>query len=353
MALVYAPAASAHLLPAREGTIHIVGRHAYVVLSVPASALTGYDDNQDGLIDAGEIARHRRSLTRQVDRGFSLKDAQAKTVDSGSLLSPGNTGEAQRIPSDHLVVLHGQLFSARPQALTMTDTLFGKHAELINIHASRDRADGRKDIELAVLRPGAPSFRLFESPLRTAGQFIGVGINHILTGLDHLLFLLTIIVAGANVRQWLILTGTFTVAHSITLALTVLGVISVSPAIVEPAIAASIVAMALYNLFSTTEETVLWRVGTVFACGLIHGMGFASSLADEGINYSHLLPTLVGFNIGIELGQGIFIIGVMIVMFAISLLPIKVAEHRFMQGSSIIAGLIGAGMIAVRVAAVL
>ena len=353
-ALTFAGGASAHLLPAKEGTVHIAGRHAYVVLSVPASALSGYDDNHDGLIGPGEIARHEASLKRQVNQGFTLSDAHARTLDSGNLLFPGNTGESRSIPSDHMVVLHGQLFSGEPRALTMTDTLFGKHAELINIHASRDRADGGKDVELAVLRPGASSFRLFESPLQTAGQFIGVGINHILTGLDHLLFLLTIVAAGVSVRHWFAVVSTFTVAHSITLTMAVLGLVHVSPAIVEPAIAASIVAMSLYNLFGTGKaQTLLWRVGTVFACGLLHGLGFASSLGDAGVDRTHLVPTLFGFNLGIEIGQGLFIVGVLAAMFLIRHAPVEVSDRRFTQVASAVAGTIGAGMIWVRVAGIL
>src|SRR5437763_16715938 len=93
----------------------------------------------------------------------------------------------------------------------------------------------------------------------------------------------------------------FTVAHTITLGLTIYGVVSLSRSIVEPLIALSIVYVAIENL--TTSRLHPWRVALVFAFGLLHGMGFAGVLAELGLPRSEFLPALVSFNVGVEAGQ--------------------------------------------------
>ena len=93
----------------------------------------------------------------------------------------------------------------------------------------------------------------------------------------------------------------FTLAHTVTLALGALGWVKVSPAIVEPLIAASIAFIAIENIFSTNLHR--WRPVVVFAFGLLHGLGFASVLQDFGLPQDQLIPALLGFNLGVEFGQ--------------------------------------------------
>ena len=98
----------------------------------------------------------------------------------------------------------------------------------------------------------------------------------------------------------------FTIAHSITLTMSLFGLVHVSAAIVEPLIAVSIVLMALLNLRQHAAVPAQ-RIAIVFLCGLLHGLGFASSIADMGLNGANRLMSIVGFNIGIELGQALFV----------------------------------------------
>ena len=93
----------------------------------------------------------------------------------------------------------------------------------------------------------------------------------------------------------------FTIAHTITLALTIYGVVSLRPAIVEPAIALSIVYVAVENI--ATSELKPWRIALVFGFGLLHGMGFAGVLSQLGLPRSEFLTALLCFNAGVELGQ--------------------------------------------------
>ena len=133
-------------------------------------------------------------------------------------------------------------------------------------------------------------------------QYLRLGYTHILPkGTDHILFVLGIFFLARRIKPVLIQVTAFTIAHTITLALTIYGVVSLRPAIVEPLIALSIVYVAVENLF--TDELNPWRVALVFAFGLIHGMGFAGVLSELGLPRSEFLPALVSFNVGVEAGQ--------------------------------------------------
>ncbi len=133
-------------------------------------------------------------------------------------------------------------------------------------------------------------------------QYLRLGYTHILPkGTDHILFVLGIFFLARRIKPVLIQVTAFTIAHTITLALTIYGVVSLRPAIVEPLIALSIVYVAVENLF--TDELNPWRVALVFAFGLIHGMGFAGVLSELGLPRSEFVPALVSFNVGVELGQ--------------------------------------------------
>ena len=133
-------------------------------------------------------------------------------------------------------------------------------------------------------------------------DFLALGVEHIATGYDHLLFLFGLLLVGGSLRAALKIITSFTVAHSITLALATLNLINIPPRIIEPLIAASIVFVGVQNLLTRNMEK-RWLL--TFAFGLIHGCGFASALRDLGIgaNGSSIVVPLVSFNLGVELGQ--------------------------------------------------
>lgn len=138
--------------------------------------------------------------------------------------------------------------------------------------------------------------------LTAFGRYIGLGFEHIMPkGLDHILFLLGLFFFSLHLRPLLIQVTAFTLAHTVTLALAVLGIVTVSPRIVEPLIAASIVYVAIENTLWTRMS--IWRTGVVFGFGLLHGLGFASVLGEIGLDPARFLTGLIGFNIGVELGQ--------------------------------------------------
>jgi hypothetical protein len=146
---------------------------------------------------------------------------------------------------------------------------------------------------------------VFEDMTASAGvvwQFIGLGFTHILPkGLDHILFVLGLFFLSLRMSVLFWQVTAFTLAHTVTLALTIFGVISVSPAVVEPLIALSIAVVAFENIFQ--KDLKLWRIAVIFLFGLIHGMGFAGVLSELGLPADAQWTALVSFNIGVEIGQ--------------------------------------------------
>ena len=138
--------------------------------------------------------------------------------------------------------------------------------------------------------------------LQAFTSYVPVGFDHILPkGLDHILFVLGLFLLSTRLSPLLWQVTTFTLAHTVTLALGALGLVSVPGSIVEPLIAASIVYVAVENIW--LARLTPWRPFVIFGFGLLHGLGFASVLAEFGLPEGQFIPALVGFNVGVELGQ--------------------------------------------------
>ncbi|GAA3591455.1 hypothetical protein GCM10022419_087810 [Nonomuraea rosea] len=161
----------------------------------------------------------------------------------------------------------------------------------------------------AVLAALSPTVRVGEQ--RTAsqiGEFFLLGAEHLLFGLDHVLFLLALLIGARRLRDVVVTASAFTAAHSITFLLAAMGVVTVPGAIVEPIIAGSIIVVALANLLGRDEDRLgRWRLPIVFAFGLVHGLGFAGALDIDESGSWGLLLSLLSFNVGIEVTQLVLI----------------------------------------------
>jgi len=140
------------------------------------------------------------------------------------------------------------------------------------------------------------------SRMDVAIDYIDIGFRHILPlGLDHILFVLGIFLLSLHLKPIILQVTAFTLAHTITLALSIYGVVSLPASIVEPLIALSIVYVGVENIL--LKELKPWRIVIVFLFGLLHGLGFAGVLTEIGLPDSEFLTALITFNIGVELGQ--------------------------------------------------
>ncbi|MGE4612055.1 MAG: HupE/UreJ family protein [Paracoccaceae bacterium] len=141
-----------------------------------------------------------------------------------------------------------------------------------------------------------------QSGVSVFAKYIAIGFAHIIPkGLDHILFVVGLFLLSTQMRPLLWQISAFTVAHTISLALGMLGWVNIPLAIVEPLIAASIVYVCVENVFMSGLSR--WRPLVVFAFGLLHGLGFAGVLTEVGFVQSQFVSGLVGFNIGVEFGQ--------------------------------------------------
>jgi hypothetical protein len=144
-------------------------------------------------------------------------------------------------------------------------------------------------------------------------RYIEVGFTHIVPGgLDHILFVIGLFLLSTRLPALLWQVTAFTIAHTITLGLAMAGVVELPPSVVEPLIAASIVYVAVENLM--TDRLHAWRPVVVFAFGLLHGLGFAGVLQEIGPAPGQFLLSLVGFNLGVELGQVAVIAGCFLIV---------------------------------------
>jgi len=266
-----------------------------------ASLAPALDANRDGHVTALELEAGRGLVREKLLRKIevtaggapctvSLTDA-GLTEQDGMLLGarwdcpgPGAFEVDVRLLDD-LARGHRHVARAVSGALVHDEVLSGEHRAFTvpaDAETAAPPATGQTE-----RRPG-----LF--------AFVWMGIEHILTGYDHLVFVCGLVLARARARSLVAVVTAFTVAHSITLAVAALGVWAPSPRIVEPAIALSIAYVGIENLF-VKDAARRWRI--TFPFGLVHGFGFAGALREAGIARSAVPGALVGFNVGVELGQ--------------------------------------------------
>ena len=170
--------------------------------------------------------------------------------------------------------------------------------------------DGRA-VQETIIDQGHPSMSYGESAETGAwdviGQFWQLGVMHIFTGPDHILFILGLILLGGGLRPVLKTVTAFTVAHSITLSVAATGLWTPASRYVEPLIALSIIAVAIENL-RTCKQGRDWRPLIAFGFGLIHGFGFAGGLTEAGLPHAALGWALASFNVGVETAQAAIVL---------------------------------------------
>jgi hydrogenase/urease accessory protein HupE len=160
--------------------------------------------------------------------------------------------------------------------------------------------DGAQDLLDASRTETALTATQPPSLLRVIGRYLEAGVTHIFLGYDHIAFIAAVVLWARRFWPVVKVVTSFTIAHSITLSLAALDIVRIPSAVIEPAIAASIIYVAIEN-FLSRDVAKRWRV--TFAFGLIHGFGFASALQEFGLPRNALVPALASFNLGVEIGQ--------------------------------------------------
>jgi len=334
--------AQAHMLPAQNATMNIVDKAVFFVVSVPVSALQGTDLDGNGQLSLAEIDRGRAQISAQFDARFRVASDGEQGKPVLTWIVPPDDAATE---SAYVVILHRVDFVQAPAHPVLSMDLFGTGPGEATMTLTATRG---KHAEVAILSPGTSTHEFFRGSFATFIEFVRIGLQHILGGPDHLLFLLTVVVAAAGWRRWLAFITAFTIAHSITLALSVLGIVRIPAAIVEPGIAASIVVMAVLNLRGgapRTDKSRRTHIVLVFACGLLHGFGFAAAIGLTALDAGNRLATLAGFNLGIEIGQAVFLGAFLICMRALQRLGQVRAVAVLPRLASALAAVAGAAML--------
>jgi hydrogenase/urease accessory protein HupE len=307
MLVALAGRAAAHTVGLSTGEYTSSGRVVMATLGFARGEVAAIaplvDADGDGHVTASEVDFARPQLDARV--------VQRIDVRSSGAACPGRLTDAALTELDGLVV-SGRWDCPREGPFDVEVLLL---SDLGRGHRHVARAVGRTTHD-QVLQEGEATFRLgggasgaatggapaedVADQASTGRSFFVLGVEHILTGYDHLLFLFGLVLVASRLRSVVAAVTAFTVAHSITLALAVLGVWAPSSRIVEPAIALSIAYVGIENLV-VKDARRRWRV--TFPFGLVHGFGFAGALGEVALPTRAIPAALFSFNLGVEAGQ--------------------------------------------------
>ncbi len=289
------------------------GLEAKLTLAVKdAAQIAELDENHDGNVSQVEFGRGQSQLEAAVARQVVITVAGGVVKDESvqSRLDESNNVEVR-------LNFHAIGFSSLEIQSKLITSLPLGHRQYLQVQNSSGETIFERLLSAVADRatvemPDAHSSIAAFEAVRSFANFLSLGVKHILTGYDHLLFLLGLLLVARGFVSALNIITSFTIAHSITLAVATLNVVQIPSRIVEPLIAASIVFVGIENLLRGDIPNA--RRMVAFGFGLIHGFGFASALREAGIGsgVGIVLP-LFSFNLGVELGQ---------IMVAAAALPI-------------------------------
>ena len=276
------------------------------------------DQNKDGKVSWGETLAKTAELKLWLEQGIQLSTLNQKCALAQMNIKASDHADGTYLSVEWTVAC---LDVAEDELLGLTlryDLMFDQD----NLHRALVKIDLPNFQSNAILSPDRPEFTLSKasgSSLKVLERYLLEGVWHIWIGIDHVLFLLSLLILAflepsrKSVIQWpavqnvktavldiLAVVTAFTLAYSITLGLTIFKWLEPSADLIEPAIALSVVAAALNNLLGWAA---LRRWQLAFAFGLVHGFGFANVLVDLGLPSDQLAIALGGFNLGVELGQ--------------------------------------------------
>jgi hydrogenase/urease accessory protein HupE len=320
--------AAAHPVPYSYVDVHLASDRLDVTLVMHIFDIAHDLDVEppERLLEPGAAAARAHAIE-------ALLTPRLKVSADGRLLSPEWSG-LDVIADRQSVRLHARYPADRsPGVVTVAAALFPydpKHQTFVNIY------EGETLATQAIVDGGHPQFEYFAGTRPGAWavvkKFVPAGIHHILIGPDHLLFLVGLLLLGGTVRQLALLVSAFTVAHSITLSLAALNLVSPPARMIEPAIALSIVYVGADNLLVRNGRDV--RVWIAFVFGFIHGFGFANVLREMDLPRRALGWALFSFNVGVEIGQ-LLVVALVATAFAALRSRSEVAGQRLAFAGSL------------------
>ncbi|HSO38311.1 MAG TPA: HupE/UreJ family protein [Labilithrix sp.] len=334
-------AAEAHQVGLSRGEYLLTGGRLEIELGFAhrdlATAFPALDSNGDGELDAAEVAAGYGTVDRDI--------LGALQITSGGRPCPVQRTVAAIMDED--AVLRG--YAVCPGGAPDLPLVFGflralpaghRHLAHVRAGAAEQETIALHSKNTVRVDTGHP----IEGSSDGVGAFVRLGIEHILTGYDHLVFLFALVLIGGRPRALVKAITAFTLAHSLSLALAVLGVWAPSPRFVEPAIALSIAYVGLEN-FVVKDPDKRWRITLPF--GFVHGFGFAGALIERHLPRPRIPLALLGFNAGVEVGQ----LAVLALVLPLVLVARRsqLVRERVVPVANVIVVLLGLGWLALRI----
>jgi HupE / UreJ protein len=296
-----APSLLAHDFSTSWSVFRVDGPRVEVDLTLALADLhsgPNFDTDLDGRVTRSDVARQETRLFQTITDHFGVTAPDPPdTLEMASYTVEGDSGLTTvrlRYVFDH-EVSEVSVVSSLDQ-ITQPD-----HRHLLQI-GPEDEA------RFTVLTADAPNITIDHAagiPLwATVFEFIHLGVEHIFTGYDHLAFLIGLLLATTTLLSLVQVVTFFTLAHSATLVLATLGIVALPPRLIESLIALSIAWVAVENF---TGKMLVHRRVVTFVFGLVHGFGFSNVLRDMGLARSQLAVSLASFNVGVEIGQLLFV----------------------------------------------
>lgn len=328
VSLVLVRSAQSHIASNSFLALTISGSHVTGVVELSirdAELAVGIDTNEDSRITWGELRTAEPAIGRYVGEHLAIL---AQGAACPLTVEPLQVN--RRIDGNYVWL---PITSECPSAIRMLELRYSFLTGIDSLHRGLLTLKENGMVQTGVLQaaPSVVSFNVLSpSRAREFGEYFQAGVSHILSGIDHLLFLFSLLLPAVLLRhqhRWepvvkpgpafkniIKVVTAFTLAHSITLSLAALNVVRLPSRFTESVIAASIVIAALNNIFPVVTES---RARIAFAFGLLHGFGFASVLADMGLPQGARVLSLLGFNLGIEAGQLAVVACVMPLIYAL------------------------------------
>ena len=295
--LLFCNVASAHLMSAGNGVVNILSGKANLLVGVPVAFFKGVDSNQDGLLQPEEIRTQRDQIIEQLSRAVLLKiDGQAAEVVDDQIIASMHVDQQNSTPQ--IEWLRQYQFKDQNKLITAELVLsndFLKNQYLFKVKQFDEQ-------EIVVFSQKKPSHVFFNHAWATFQSFVLEGWEHIVSGHDHIVFIMVLLASRIAIRRWLWLLITFTLAHGTTYTLASFGWLQVQSAYIEPVIAVTIIVTAVLSLFKIHLNNKLEAL-LVFSFGLFHGLGFASAMNTQLNGGRFPVSSVIGFNFGVELGQ--------------------------------------------------
>ena len=314
--------AQAHWADLAVADIAVGETETRITLTFPTGLVAFADDNKDGQLSTDEVNAHLAGLQDFLSKQIVLTDGKNTGLlhiePAQTLKLPENLNVSAKMHSTLLLIYS---WVEPVQELTMRYELFLPGVSTASCLASILH---QGHVQTFVFTPENREHSLISRSLwQQASSFILLGIDHIFAGYDHILFLVSLLMlSGAGISYLLKVVTAFTIAHSITLTLAVLDIVTLPSQLVESAIALTIVYVAAEN-FWRKDPRGRWVF--TFGFGLIHGLGFASALKEIGLPHSNLAVSLASFNIGVEMGQ-LAIVSAAYVVMSLAFLLMKHIE---------------------------